>query len=115
MIVNDFDPVRAVLPPNEADPPLIVDADAVLALPIATKRFQAVPGHRGEISQGRGTMKRSQPLLRLPGKAFKAPHPFAAEERFRVPVVERLNCYVQRLRNFTLSVKRKAARLGIRT
>jgi hypothetical protein len=35
--------------PAEADPPLIVDAYAVLSFPIAFQRFQPVPGRNPEM------------------------------------------------------------------
>ena len=43
MVVHDFDVVDAAIPPPEADPPLVIDLDAVLALAISAKGFSEDP------------------------------------------------------------------------
>lgn len=35
--------------PAEADAPLVIDADGVLALPVAFERFEAIAGRDGEV------------------------------------------------------------------
>lgn len=40
MIVGDFDIVGVTVSPYEADAPLVVDPDCVLAFAVALKRFQ---------------------------------------------------------------------------
>jgi hypothetical protein len=42
MVVGDFNLIHVPGAPNEADPKLIVDADCVLALPIARQRVQLI-------------------------------------------------------------------------
>src|SRR5205807_3393242 len=42
MVIDDFDIGRTLLGPGEADAPLVVDADRVLAAPVSDKRFQPV-------------------------------------------------------------------------
>ena len=44
VIVHNLDVTRPLGPfrPFEADPPLVIDADAVLAFPVALERFKAV-------------------------------------------------------------------------
>jgi len=49
MIVNNLHLVSVALFPAEADPPLVVDTDAVLTASIAVKSFQSVPW-QGEIA-----------------------------------------------------------------
>ena len=44
MIVDDLDTVCTVLMPHKADPPLIVDPNAVLSLPPSLERLQAIAG-----------------------------------------------------------------------
>jgi hypothetical protein len=44
MIINYLDVKRIAIPPNETDAILIVDADAVLTLPIALQTFKVIPG-----------------------------------------------------------------------
>ena len=53
MVIDNFNVVRIAITPDEAQPPLVIDADAVLALPIALQCFQPVAGQGGEIFQAR--------------------------------------------------------------
>src|SRR5262245_34736536 len=56
VIVNNFDGRRAgrTVGPLEADPPLVIDADAVLPLAVSGQRFKTVTGQRGEVLQRNG-------------------------------------------------------------
>ena len=49
VVVDDFYVPRISIDPAETDPPLIVDADAVLALAIALQRLECVTGRRAEL------------------------------------------------------------------
>ncbi len=49
VVIEDFDLVRPVRFPDEAETPLVIDADGVLAFPVALERFQAVAGRHGEV------------------------------------------------------------------
>jgi hypothetical protein len=51
MVINDLDIDRAgrAAGPLKTDPPLVVDADAVLTLPIALERFQPIARQSDEI------------------------------------------------------------------
>jgi len=62
VIVHDLNIYRAGFAgrPFKADPPLIVNADAVLTFTFAFQRFKAVAGPRGQIDDCRG---RFQPVL----------------------------------------------------
>jgi len=53
MIVNDFHVVSISVLPMKADPPLIVDPNAVLAVPAAVKLLQPV-SREGQITQAGG-------------------------------------------------------------
>lgn len=53
MVVNDFDIKRMTILPSKAQPPLIVDADAVLARTVPAKGFEAVPGRNAQIIERR--------------------------------------------------------------
>jgi len=46
MIINDFDSVWAMFSPYETNAPLVVYADAPLALPVAGEFFKPVAGWR---------------------------------------------------------------------
>ncbi len=49
MVISDFHVKGIALLPFEADPPLVIDPDAVLSLPVPLKYFQAVPGRLREV------------------------------------------------------------------
>jgi hypothetical protein len=51
MVIDDFDIPGLAVAPYEAEPPLIVDADAVLAVPHAAQRFEAIAGRDSKIIQ----------------------------------------------------------------
>jgi len=53
MVIDNFDVDRAgcAVGPLKANPPLVIDTDAILALPIALQCFQPVAGQGGEIFQ----------------------------------------------------------------
>lgn len=51
MVIDDLDLFGAVLAPNKADPPLIVDSDAVLTAAIASQGFESVPRRRAEVRE----------------------------------------------------------------
>jgi hypothetical protein len=42
VIVRDFDFESITIAPDEADPPLVIDADAVLAFPTSLQLFQPI-------------------------------------------------------------------------
>jgi len=44
VVVDDFDGVRVPIFPDEADAPLVIDADAMLALPLPLESFERLPG-----------------------------------------------------------------------
>jgi hypothetical protein len=72
------------LRPLEADPPLIIDADAVLPLPISAQRFEPVPGQGGEISERRRSLETIQlELGRTLTRAFAVVNYEQAVEPFR--------------------------------
>ena len=54
MIIYKFDPIRAGLGPDETYAPLVIDADAELARPIALQGFEAIAGRRAQrVQRGR--------------------------------------------------------------
>jgi hypothetical protein len=54
VIVDDFHLMGVVIAPEEADPPTLVDADAVLAGPVALERLQMISGRAPKILQSPG-------------------------------------------------------------
>jgi hypothetical protein len=49
MVVGDFNFVRGFGFPVEANPPLVVDADGVLAFAVSFEGFETVAGRDGEV------------------------------------------------------------------
>jgi hypothetical protein len=89
VIVNDLDVVGVTASPSETDPPLIVDADAVLALPITSQSFQAVPRRNTQVVQALGRIKHAELAQRHPLHVRAEPPGWAPHEQaLRIPVAE---------------------------
>src|SRR6267378_3234013 len=75
VIIDNLDVRRArgSIRPLKTDAPLIVDADAVLPLPIALQRFEPVPGQRRQIMKD---VRGFEPI------EFEPSRPLDARERF---------------------------------
>ena len=79
MVINDFNAGRAggTLQPFEANPPLVVDADAMLALAVSLQSFQAIAGQRRKIPQDHSSLQTIQFQPRSPFNARKRLHALA--------------------------------------
>jgi len=53
VVIDDFNIVRIAVGPDEANPKLIVHADAVLSRAVSFQRFQLIPW-QGKIVEGLG-------------------------------------------------------------
>jgi hypothetical protein len=62
VVIDDLDLFGVAVSPNEADTPLIVDPDTVLAGTVSAQRFQAVARKQGQVFQ---TARGSQ-LIQFP-------------------------------------------------
>jgi len=72
MVVEDFHVLGRAFPPDKADPPLVVDPDAVLTPAVAFQGFQPVPRRHLEILKGLGRVDH----LQLPARnRFNRPEP----------------------------------------
>jgi len=60
VVVDDFDTVRTSLRPHEADTPLPIDPDAVLAGSIALQRLEVIVRRHGKVVQYPGVVQNSQ-------------------------------------------------------
>ena len=62
MIVNNLHVHRPQGPirPLKTNPPLVIDADAVLALTVSEQNFKPVAGQNGKVSEHRGGLKTIQ-------------------------------------------------------
>jgi hypothetical protein len=92
VVVNDLDPLGTSVGPREAEPPLVIDSDAVLAGSVSFQGFEPVPGREPEILQNH----RSSQLAQLAQRDTMNPriecvHAFAAPQSLGVLVAERLD------------------------
>jgi hypothetical protein len=74
VVVNDFNAFWAGCRPDEADPELVVDADAVLAMAVSPKRLQAIAWWDLEIVQASGGIKDDELAEGHASEASKAPN-----------------------------------------
>jgi hypothetical protein len=44
MVIHNFNLEGVARTPNEADPPLVIDSNRMLTLPVASQRLQMIPG-----------------------------------------------------------------------
>jgi hypothetical protein len=88
MIVDDLDLIGAVRTPQEADPPLSVDPDAMLAHAVSRERFQPVAWQCGQIRQRLRRSEAIQPFDRLPADGLEAARRAALIKRLRLPACE---------------------------
>lgn len=88
MVINDLNVFGAVssLRPLEADAPLLIDPNAVLALPVARQGPQPVAGQPGQIPQVDCRFQNAQSLFGLMAEALKAGNPFAFGKALGFPV-----------------------------
>jgi hypothetical protein len=74
VVVDDLDVVRVTLRPAQADPPLVVDPDAVLARAVPAQGLEAVARRRLEVADRSG--KRTCGNLRWATRTTSAGTPF---------------------------------------
>jgi hypothetical protein len=91
MIVDYLNIVSIVAAPQEAYPPLIIDADTVLTFTVALQCFQAIPWRNHQILQGASTVQVEQLSTRYSLKGSKARHVYISKQRFRLSRSERAN------------------------
>ncbi|KRC17442.1 hypothetical protein ASE31_29915 [Acidovorax sp. Root217] len=60
MVIDDLDVLWSFWGPHEADSPLIVDADAVLALAVANQSFKSVARRNPQVEQLSGGVEHAQ-------------------------------------------------------
>ena len=85
----------SALRPLEANPPLGIDADAVLAAPVAAKRLQTVARQAAQIVEARRGLQNFKALPRLPVEALKLPDERAIGEGLGPFVAEAQNHMVK--------------------
>jgi hypothetical protein len=104
-VFGDFDVMGCFLFPREADPVLIVDAQAVLPAPVSLQCFQAVARWGQEIRERLCAVERCQAAYRNGFDAFKSLDPFAIPQALGFLAVKASD-QVIRIARYTLYVKR---------
>ena len=90
MVIHDFDFMRFVVFPNEADAELIVDSHAVLTLSISLQSFQWISSSLTEVQKTMSVVEDLQ-FAASYCKYGAMPSAFSGkEERLRFPVSKRL-------------------------
>lgn len=89
MVIHDLNVIRIAIKPYEANPSLVVDADAVLTGAISLQRFEAVAGKYSQVVQVAGLIEQPQFALRHPLEPPKLPDPRPLREQCRIPAPER--------------------------
>jgi hypothetical protein len=49
VVIDEFDIIRTSVLPHEADPPLVIDPDAVLTSPVTFESFKPIAGRDSEV------------------------------------------------------------------
>ena len=92
MVVDDLDVEGIGGAPDEADAPLIVDADAVLASTIALEKLEAIAGRDAKVGEGIGRIEKDELPKRYALKAGgETTRAATLKERFRIGVAEGAN------------------------
>ncbi len=92
MIVHDLNIVSVSILPAEADPPLVIHTNAVLAAPSALELLQPIAWRYSQIAQCIGCVqsdKLSQHCSQYIRR--KTPHWLAVKQALRVPIREAFN------------------------
>jgi hypothetical protein len=90
VIVHDLDILWPAIGPNEADAPLVVDANAVLSRTIPFQLLQPIARGRRQVTQSFGIVQLPQLALRNPLQVRPDPSSKATvEQRPRVPIGKR--------------------------
>jgi len=91
VIVDNLDFGGTICRPDEAQTPLFVDANAVLALSIILKRFESVPGRNFQIIKHRRPVELRKFAKRDSLDVHPATHPAPLEEGPGVLALETLD------------------------
>ena len=96
MIVDDFYVRGPFGCPDEADSPLLVDADAVLSLPIIFQRLESISGWHLQVVKNRGPVQLCELAEGGPLDVHPPLHPLALKERLGVLALEAFDSHVWR-------------------
>src|SRR5687767_4956728 len=88
VVIDDLDQFDAAVAPHETDAPLIVDPNAVLALPIALESFEAVAGRCCQFGEPGYRIEHVELAMRHLLDRLEGVHGLATEQRRGPPVSE---------------------------
>jgi hypothetical protein len=88
VIVDDLDVMRAITPPTEADPPLIIDPDTELAGSKAFQRLQPIAGRDPQVIQARRNLELAKLAPRHGLDIHEAPDKIAVCQRLGIAALE---------------------------
>jgi hypothetical protein len=88
VVVHDLDLLCIAILPNEADPILIIDPDAVQPSPISRERLQVIARERAQVVESLRRVQLQELSLSDAGNAPKPSRRIALEERFGFSVPE---------------------------
>jgi hypothetical protein len=89
VIVNDLNVIRVPIVPAEAEPPLVVDANAMLALAASFQGFETIAGRAVHVTQDFGAVQLAQLPLRNPFNGTETRHSFAPVKALRLFTAKR--------------------------
>jgi hypothetical protein len=89
VIVHDLNVEHVSVTPHKTQPPLVVDPNAVLALPVTPQCFQTVSGWCRKISQLGGAVQLSELAAGYLLDCSKAPNPLPPVQSFALRAAER--------------------------
>jgi len=76
VVVHNFNVFRAICAPDETDPILPIDSDAVLAFPVAVQRLKPIAWRGTQIRKIDGSLKHGQ--LSFSHRRYRCPAPASA-------------------------------------
>jgi len=90
MVIHDLDVLCVPIAPYEADPPLVIDTNTVLAFAAAFQGFQSVRGGEAEIIQAESSINGVELHKRtLLNATRKFPSELTPEDFFRLGITKR--------------------------
>lgn len=95
MVVRDFNFVGVAILPDETDPPLVIDSNAVLSLAVSAQRFESVAGRHRQVMQFLGCVEHGQLPQPDPLDGLELSHSLAVKKALRLFRAERFNHYVR--------------------
>ncbi|MEN9808240.1 MAG: hypothetical protein RL756_2760, partial [Pseudomonadota bacterium] len=88
VVIHDFYVEHIAFAPNKAEPPLIINSDAVLARTISAQQFETIPGRRAKELDGCCRMQKRELARCHRTDGPKPTHRLTAEQSFGVLAAE---------------------------